>query len=244
MTDRFRPAIWLIDTASGRQMPLVAGTGAHSQPRWSPDGDRLAYVSTAEGGAGAALRALDGVAANRSAITGLPNAPDSIAWSPDGRQIAYTMFVPDEGAAARPGAAAPGRRDLGRAAADHHRRHLPLRRRRAICAPAIEQIFLVSADGGAPRQLSYGRLSTMTARSPGRRTGGRSISAATARKAGSASGLNSEVYALDVASNRIAATHQPQRAGQLARRLARRPHRSPMSASTIASAAMRTASST
>ena len=50
MTDRFRPAIWLIDSASGRQMPLVAGTGAHSSPRWSPTGDRLASVSTAEGG--------------------------------------------------------------------------------------------------------------------------------------------------------------------------------------------------
>ena len=60
MTDRFRPTIWLIDTRSGEQTPLVAGTGAHSQPRWSPDGDRLAYISTAEGGAAAAVRALDG----------------------------------------------------------------------------------------------------------------------------------------------------------------------------------------
>ena len=49
MTDRYRPAIWLIDTRSGEQMPLVAGTGAHSQPRWSPNGDRIAYISTAEG---------------------------------------------------------------------------------------------------------------------------------------------------------------------------------------------------
>src|SRR5687768_9559726 len=51
MTDRFRPTIWLVDTANGRQRPLVAGTGNHSQPRWSPTGDRIAYISNAEGGA-------------------------------------------------------------------------------------------------------------------------------------------------------------------------------------------------
>src|SRR5690242_14887294 len=49
MTDRYRPSIWVIDTATGRQEPLVTGTGSHTSPRWSPDGRRLAYVSTAEG---------------------------------------------------------------------------------------------------------------------------------------------------------------------------------------------------
>jgi hypothetical protein len=51
MTDRMRPSIWLVDTASGDQAPLVAGPGAHLSPLWSPDGTRLAYLSTAEGGA-------------------------------------------------------------------------------------------------------------------------------------------------------------------------------------------------
>jgi dipeptidyl aminopeptidase/acylaminoacyl peptidase len=51
MTDRLRPSIWLIDTRTGGQMPLAAGPGAHTQPRWSADGRRLAYVSSAEGAA-------------------------------------------------------------------------------------------------------------------------------------------------------------------------------------------------
>src|SRR5687767_9819274 len=80
MTDRFRPSIWLIDTRSGQQMPLVAGTGAHSQPRWSPSGDRLAYVSTAEGGA-AQLFVRWMASGEAVRITGLPDAPSSIAWS-------------------------------------------------------------------------------------------------------------------------------------------------------------------
>jgi len=51
MTDRMRSAIWLIDTATGEQAPLVAGPGSHMSPRWSPDGTRVAYISTAEGAA-------------------------------------------------------------------------------------------------------------------------------------------------------------------------------------------------
>ncbi|HEX5257318.1 MAG TPA: S9 family peptidase, partial [Sphingomicrobium sp.] len=49
MTDKARPTIWLIDVATGQQRPLVAGSGAYFSPRWSPDGNRLAYVA-AEGG--------------------------------------------------------------------------------------------------------------------------------------------------------------------------------------------------
>jgi Tol biopolymer transport system component len=119
MTDRFRPSIWLIDNNNGRQRPLVAGTGAHSQPVWSPDGDRLAYISSAEGGAPQLfVRWMQGGESVR--ITGLANSPSSIAWSPDGRQIAYAMFVPDE--SARLGETRGGA--VGRPAAGHHRGHL------------------------------------------------------------------------------------------------------------------------
>ena len=40
----------VIDVATGAQRPLLAGSGSYFSPRWSPDGNRLAYVA-AEGGA-------------------------------------------------------------------------------------------------------------------------------------------------------------------------------------------------
>jgi dipeptidyl aminopeptidase/acylaminoacyl peptidase len=96
MTDRPVNAIWLIDTRSGEQVPIAAGTGSHSQPRWSPDGKRLAYISAGEGApAQLHVRWMDSGESVR--ITGLPTSPSAIEWSPDGRQIAYSMFVPDEG---------------------------------------------------------------------------------------------------------------------------------------------------
>src|SRR5579885_1485858 len=48
MSDRERRSIWLVDAQTGSQTPLAAGTGSSYSPRWSPDGKRLAYVSTAE----------------------------------------------------------------------------------------------------------------------------------------------------------------------------------------------------
>ena len=50
MTDRPRPSIWLVDVATGAQTPLITGPGSNTTPRWSPDGKRLAYVSTADEG--------------------------------------------------------------------------------------------------------------------------------------------------------------------------------------------------
>ncbi len=202
MTDRFRPSIWLIDTASGRQMPLVAGTGAHSQPRWSPNGDRLAFISTAEGGRPQLF--VRWMASGESVrITGLPDSPSSIAWSPDGRQIAYAMFVPDEGM--RLGTPQP--RPEGATWAE------PLEIITAVTyradsagyiRPGYDQLFLVSADGGAPRQLTYGAFNNGGPLSwmPDGRT---LIFSGNRSENWEREGLNSEIYALDIASNQARA---------------------------------------
>jgi dipeptidyl aminopeptidase/acylaminoacyl peptidase len=96
MTDKARSSIWLINVATGEQRPVAAGTGDHFSPRWSPDGRRLAYASTAEGGAPQLfVRWMDSGQTVR--VTGLPDSPQALAWSPEGRRIAYLMNVPDEG---------------------------------------------------------------------------------------------------------------------------------------------------
>ena len=96
MTDAPRRSIWLANPATGEQKPLLAGPAGNGSPRWSPDGRRLAYVSTSEEGRPQLfVRWLDSGASAR--VTSLPDAPDSIAWSPDGHYLAFTLFEPDEG---------------------------------------------------------------------------------------------------------------------------------------------------
>jgi dipeptidyl aminopeptidase/acylaminoacyl peptidase len=199
MTDRFRRSIWLVDTASGAQAPVAAGA---SQPVWSPDGTRLAYIAAAEGGhAQLFVRWMS--TGQAVAITGLPDTPSSVAWSPDGRQLAYAMFVPDEGA--RLGPAQP--RPEGAVWAE------PLQVITAVTyradgqgylRPGYSQLFLVSAEGGAPRQLSYGPFNNDGPLSwtPDGHTilfsGNRSPN-------WEREGVNTEIYALDLASNQIRA---------------------------------------
>ncbi len=154
MTDRMRSTLWLIDARSGEQAPLVAGPGNHMAPAWSPDGRRLAYISTAEGDRPQLyVRWLDSGESVR--VTGLPDSPSSIAWSPDGRQIAYVMLVPSE--APKLGEA-PSRPE-GATWAE------PLQQINAVTfradgegliRPGFRHLFVVPADGGAPRQLTRG----------------------------------------------------------------------------------------
>jgi len=155
MTDRMRNTIWLIDTRSGEQMPLVAGTGGHSNPRWSPDGKRLAYVSSAEGANPQLfVRWMETGEAVR--ITGLPQSPSSVAWSPDGKRIAYSMFVPDEGTKLGSAPAKPE----GAKWAEPLEVHTAVNYRsdaEGYAKPGFTHLFLVSADGGAPRQLTFGK---------------------------------------------------------------------------------------
>jgi dipeptidyl aminopeptidase/acylaminoacyl peptidase len=202
MTDRMRPTIWLVDTRSGEQMPIVAGPGSHSQPRWSPDGKRLAYISTGEGGA-AQLFVRWMASGEAVRITGLPDTPSSLAWSPDGRRIAYTMFVPGEGQKL---GALPAKPE-GAQWAPPLEVHSDIQYRtdeEGYLKPGFSHIFLVSADGGAPRQLSFGSVHDNGPLSW--TPDGRALLFSSNRHENWArEPLNSEVYSLDVAGGSIRA---------------------------------------
>ncbi|MCY7271133.1 MAG: S9 family peptidase [Sphingomonas bacterium] len=154
MTDKTRSSIWLVDAATGQQRPIAAGSGDHFGPAWSPDGKRLAYGSTAEGGAPQLyVRWMDGGQTVR--ITGLPDSPQAIEWSPDGTRIAYLMAVPDDGpklgsAPPKPEGAAWGKPleiiDKVTYRADST----------GYLNPGYDHIFIVDALGGSPRQLTFG----------------------------------------------------------------------------------------
>jgi dipeptidyl aminopeptidase/acylaminoacyl peptidase len=154
MTDRAHPTIWLVDVATGKQRPLLAGTGSYFSPRWSPDGSRLAYVA-AQDDASPQLFVRWMESGESARITGLPQSPSSIAWSPDGQRIAYSMFVPDDG----PKLGKAPEKPEGAKWAE------PLKIIDAVTYradgagyldPGYEQIFWVPAVGGAPTQLTFG----------------------------------------------------------------------------------------
>lgn len=202
MSDVIRTTIWIVNTRTRNQMPIATGAGSHTLPRWSPDGQRLAYVASPEGGpAQLFVHWLNN--GNAVPITSSPEPPTSIGWSPNGESIAYTMAV-----AATPPALV----------------RLPSRPHGAKWAPAVEtytgvthktdesgylkprysHLFVVPANGGASRQLSFGRFHD---RGPLSWTpDGRFILFSGNRTAGwEREALNDEVYQLEVSTGVVTA---------------------------------------
>jgi dipeptidyl aminopeptidase/acylaminoacyl peptidase len=96
MTDRTRSNVWIVGTNGRGHRPLLSGTDSYSSPRWSPGGDRLAYISSAEGrGPELYVRWMD--TGQTALLSNLPTSPGAISWSPDGSQIAFTALVKGEG---------------------------------------------------------------------------------------------------------------------------------------------------
>jgi len=155
MTDNGHASIWLIDPTTGAQTPLATEDAADLHPRWSPDGTRLAYIAAGPGGAQLYVRWM---ATGRSAkVANLEQAPGSIVWSPDGKTIAMSMLtLAPPRALGAPMAPPPGAkwaeplRIIDR---------VTYRRDGAgYLKPGYRHLFVVSADGGEPRQLTFGKF--------------------------------------------------------------------------------------
>ena len=154
MKDRYQPSLWLVDTRSGEQRPMIADADQHMAPRWSPDGKRIAYISTA-GGGGAQLHVFYLDSGSSVRVTALPDTPDAMAWSPDGRQIAYTMRVPAEGMKLGTAPAKPEGAEWAKPLTVIDRVTYRFDGE-GYAKPGYDQLFVVSADGGAPRRVTAG----------------------------------------------------------------------------------------
>lgn len=84
--DDYQGDIWLIDGDAAPRV-LIGGPSDDARPRWSPDGQRLAFVSNRAEKRQVFVLDLDGGEA--WPLTKAPEGVGSYAWSPDGQRIAY-----------------------------------------------------------------------------------------------------------------------------------------------------------
>jgi dipeptidyl aminopeptidase/acylaminoacyl peptidase len=83
--------IWLVPLGGGEPKRLTAGEGADYHPRWSPDGERIVFVSTRGGSSQVWSISVSGGEAVQ--ITDISTGAHDPIWSPDGKRIAFYSFV-------------------------------------------------------------------------------------------------------------------------------------------------------
>src|SRR6185295_1474016 len=86
--------IYVISTDGGEPRQLTNEKQSSSSPRWSPDGKRIAFVSSRDGQAQVwTMEVSDGTAGALKKITSISTGADGPVWSPDGKWIAFTSEV-------------------------------------------------------------------------------------------------------------------------------------------------------
>ncbi len=150
MKDAWADMLWEMDADGSRQRQLTKGSDA----QWSPDGTRIAYLADADGKAQIWVRYMDAEGALVQVTRG-ERPPVSFRWSPDGRSIAFAMPVPDS-----------ARWNIGMPAAPAGAQWTPPPRvvtrlqyradRTGFLSDDWTQLFVVSAEGGVPRQVTHG----------------------------------------------------------------------------------------
>ena len=155
MKDRERSNLWQVSVDGTNHRPLYSGLNNIRSPRWSPNGEKLAFISNETGSQQIHVRWIDN--GETALISQLRASPSNLSWSPDGKWFAFTMNVkaPSETIAEpreKPEGASWAKGPITVTTTQYQYDG------QGIVAPAYRHVFIVPADGGTARQLTRGNF--------------------------------------------------------------------------------------
>lgn len=151
LEDKWESALWIMNSDGSRHRFLAKG----SNPKWAPDSKRILYLADGEPkGTQIFVRWIDA----EGPATQITHGTDKIAdphWSPDGKLIAFSMFLPekDKWKISMPSEPQGAKWTAAPRIVEtlHYRQD-----RVGFLEDGYTHLFVVAADGGAPRQLTAG----------------------------------------------------------------------------------------
>lgn len=153
MNDRKTGNLWIISSEGASHRKLTSGDQRESNPRWAPDGNRIAYTASTDQGSEIHIYWLDTKIKTR--ITQLARSPRGISWSPDGKWLAFSMLVPEK----EPQLVKAPQKPKGAKWADAPRVITRVKHEAdgsGYIEPGHSHLFIVPAEGGTPRQITTG----------------------------------------------------------------------------------------
>ena len=85
-----RSHIWRANAAGSGSVQMTNGENSESNPRWSPDGTTIAFVTTRGEDEKTQIYLMPNDGGEAGVLTDHPTGPSSIQWSPDGHWIYFT----------------------------------------------------------------------------------------------------------------------------------------------------------
>ena len=89
--NRGKRSIWIVPTAGGAAQQFITSDKNDDTLRWSPDGKRVAFLSTRAGAPQLFVANDDGSTPRK--ITDAPEGVGEFIWSPDGKMFAFVTDV-------------------------------------------------------------------------------------------------------------------------------------------------------
>jgi len=90
--DKSDTDIWLSRWDGSATVRLTFSEESETQPRWSPDGKTLSFVSSRQGAKGGQVWLLNiGIGGEAEKVTNLKGGVSSVAWAPDGKRLALIV---------------------------------------------------------------------------------------------------------------------------------------------------------
>jgi dipeptidyl aminopeptidase/acylaminoacyl peptidase len=151
----YRSSLYLVPTAGGDPRRFTGATAKDTAPRWSPDGERIAFLSNRSGSNQIWSIALAGGEATQ--LTDLPEPVSGFAWSTDGSRIAFVSKADQQKIDEAKARADAGEKDEPQSDVVRITRL----RYRADGTPGFldnkpTHIWTIAADGGAQQQITSG----------------------------------------------------------------------------------------